>query len=303
MPRPTEPPPLEYFADKRPPAGQAELRLQLGSLALHLYDLPAAALSPLKERFAPYAGEKTDRSHVLEVAGYRDTDVVHYIEPPAKPELNPVRIRVEGGSVRYLGYRLAGWFDPHAGHGEILLSEGDYEPAERAIENYIRSAVAWMAVEAGGALVHAASAVHQDRGYLFFGPSGAGKSTLSAGNLRARVVSDDLSLILPGAGGRLELVGSPFRGTYEGGAPVVGRFPLAAGFRLIQADVAEVCDVPRTRVLGELIGNLPFVADSFASRPDLFRNVTEAFGQIPLRHLRFARNDDGYWDAIEAAGL
>ena len=303
MSRPTEPPSLEYFSVKRPSAGEAELRLHLGSLVLHLHGLPVEALSPLIDRFAPYAGEGSNCDPVLDVSGYLDSEVVHYIEPPPKPELNPVRIRVEGGSIRYLGYRLAGWFDTNAGRGEILLSDGNYEPAERAIENYIRAAVAWMAAELGGALVHAASAVHQGRGYLFFGPSGAGKSTLSAGNRRARIVSDDLSLVLPGTNGKLELVGSPFRGTYEGGEPVVGRFPLAAGFRLIQAEGAEVCEVLRTRVLGELIGNLPFVADSFASRPDLFRRVTEAFAGIPLRHLRFARDDDSYWDAIEAAGL
>jgi len=166
----------------------------------------------------------------------------------------------------------------------------------------VRAAVAWQAASRGGALVHAASAVHRGGGYLFFGPSGAGKSTLSAANRRARVVSDDLSLVLPGAEGSLELVGSPFRGTYEGGEPVEGRFPLRAGFRLIQADEPAVTEVSRPRVLGELVGNLPFVAEEFKSRPDLFRRVTEAFQAVPLRHLAFAK-DERYWDAIEAAGL
>ena len=115
------------------------------------------------------------------------------------------------------------------------------------------------------------------------------------------MVSDDLSLVLPDGNGGLELVGSPFRGTYEEGDPVVGRFPVAAGFRLIQAPQAEVRRVRRVRALAELVGNLPFVAEAFASRPDLFDRLQRAFDALPLAHLHF-RKDDSYWDAIRSAG-
>ena len=104
--------------------------------------------------------------------------------------------------VRYLGYRLAGWFDTQGGTGEILLAHGSFEPADRAFENYVRAAVAWQSLRRGGALVHAASAVRDGRGYLFFGESGAGKSTLSASTRRATILSDDLSLVLPSADGQ-----------------------------------------------------------------------------------------------------
>jgi hypothetical protein len=172
----------------------------------------------------------------------------------------------------------------------------------RAIENYVRSAVAWQAAERGGALVHSASAVLNGKGYLFYGPSGAGKSTLSACNTRASVLSDDLSLVLPRPGGGLDVAGSPFRGTYTGGPPVRGRFPLVAGFRIVQAPQAEVREVPRVRVLTSLIANLPFVDDAFTVRPDLFERFERTFGALTLRHLHF-RKDDSYWDAIAAAGL
>ena len=139
-------------------------------------------------------------------------------------------------------------------------------------------------------------------GYLFYGESGAGKSTLSACNRRADVVSDDLSLVLPDADGRPELVGSPFRGTYTGGAPVVGRFPLVAGFRIVQAPQAEVRRVDRVRALGELVGNLPFVAEAFADRPDLFEHLERSLANVPLAHLHFCK-DESYWDAIRDAAL
>jgi hypothetical protein len=106
---------------------------------------------------------------------------------------------------------------------------------------------------------------------------------------------------MPDDQGQLMLVGTPFRGTYEEGDPVVAQVPLAAGFRLIQASEAEVRPVNRVRALAELIGNLPFVADSFGNRPDLFQQVEDALASVPLAHLNF-RKDDSYWDAILAAG-
>ena len=143
--------------------------------------------------------------------------------------------------------------------------------------------------------------MHRGRGYLFYGESGAGKSTLSASNRRARIVSDDLSLILPDDDGRLLLVGSPFRGTYTGGEPVVGTFPLKAGFRIVQDDHAEIRSVPRIRALSEFVGNLPFVAEAYSKRPDLFERIENALEKVPLAHLHF-RKDDSYWDAIRDAG-
>jgi hypothetical protein len=85
---------------------------------------------------------------------------------------------------------------------------------------------------------------------------------------------------------------------------VHGRCPLAAGFRLVQAHEGEVevRSVARMRALSELVGNLPFVAEAFGQRPDLFERVERAFRDVPLGHLLF-RKDDSYWDAIERAGL
>jgi hypothetical protein len=296
-----KPLPMSYFAVERPAAGDRAMAIELGPLRVEIGGLDARLETALRERYGPYAAEPEGAGEALRVRlGLEDRE--YFIDPPDEPEFNPVFLESDGGRVRYLGYRLAGWFDASGGEGVMLLARGTYESEVRAFENYVRAAVAWQAASRGGALVHAASAIRNGRGYLFFGESGAGKSTLSASTRRARVVSDDLSLVLPGEGGRLDLVGSPFRGTYEGGEPVVGRFPLAAGFRIIQDTGAAVREAPRVRCLAELVGNLPFVAEEFARRPDLFERVERAFAEVPLAHLHF-RKDDSYWDAIDRSGL
>ena len=296
------PPPIEFFTEKRPAAGTEgfALGLDLVSLAIEGLDAPLAAM--LRERYGPYADDASrTRSAALRIRFAREA-CDYFIEPPDAAEFNPIWLACDGTRIRYVGHQLAGWFDTSAGAGEVLLSRGVYEPELRALENYIRCAVAWSAAERGGALIHAASAVKDGKGYVFYGESGAGKSTLSEMSSRGRVVSDDLSLVLPRAGGGLDLVGSPFRGTYEGGDPVVGRFPLAAGFRIVKAERAEVREARRVIAFGQLVGNLTFVAEAFRERPDLFASIEAAFASVPLFHLHF-RKDDSYWDAIDAAGL
>lgn len=292
---------MSFFAAARPAGGTDAVCLDLADLTISLGGLESALARRLLERYAPYARSSAADGRALHVrVGLEDRE--YFIEPPAVPEVNPVLLACDGTRVRYLGYELAGWFDASGGEGQILLTRGRYEPDIRAFENYIRAAVAWQAASRGGALVHAASAVYKDKGFLFYGPSGAGKSTLSACNTRAAVVSDDLSLLLPRGDGGLDLVGSPFRGTYTGGAPVVGRYPLVRGYRIVKDVTADVRTVPRVRVFAELIANLPFVADAFPSRPDLFERFERTFAALPLAHLHF-RKDDSYWDAIEAAGF
>jgi hypothetical protein len=296
-----EAPPKEFFAARRPAAGNHAVAIVLGPVRVELHGLDDARARLLLDRYAPYATPASDESQGLRVrVGLEDRE--YYLDPPAGPEFTAVFVTHDPPSaVRYLSYKVAGWLDVATLRGELLLARGTWEPDLRSFENYVRVAVAWLAAARGGALVHAASAVWNDRAYLFYGQSGAGKSTLAAANRRGRIVSDDLSLVLP-RDGALDLVGSPFRGTYEGGEPVVGSFPLAAGFRLVQAEEAEVRPVPRVRGFAELVGNLPFVAEAYHRDPALLESVERAFARVPLAHLHF-RPDDSYWDAIARAGL
>jgi hypothetical protein len=273
----------------------------LSTLRIEIEGLHASLAEALRARYGPYGDDGAPQGDAALRIRLAREEREYFIEPADGPEFNPIWLAVDDRQVRYLGYQVAGWFDTTSRNGEILLARGTFEPELRAIENYLRCAVAWCAAERGGALVHAASAVRDGKAYLFYGESGAGKSTLSAVGRRGRVVSDDLSLLLPRPGGGLDLIGSPFRGTYEGGEPVVGRFPLAAGFRIVQDVHAEVRSVPRAIAFGQLVGNLTFVAEAFRERPDLFASVEAAFAAVPLGHLHFAKNDS-YWDAIAAAG-
>src|SRR5262245_51052255 len=237
--RPTQPPPMEFLLSDLPRAGEASVGIELGPIGISIEGCDPLLAEELRTRYGPYARDLDPSRVRLRFEVVRDENE-YFIDPPPRPEVNPVYVALDGDRIRFLGYRLAAFFDTGPGAGRIVLASGTYEPAVRAIENCLRASTAWQAFGLGGAFVHGASAVLRGRGFLFYGASGAGKSTLSACNRRAAVVSDDLSLVLPDEGGRLMLVGTPFRGTYTGGPPVLGSFPLAAGFRLVKAAKAEV---------------------------------------------------------------
>jgi hypothetical protein len=291
---------MEFFETERAPAGDLRFAIALGPLRIELDGLDAPLLSAIEERWGPWRAPGMERGRGLRIRVAREARD-YFIAPPEATETHPVLLACDGDRVRLVSYRAAGWFDTDDGEGRLLLSDGEFESRALAMENYIRAAVGWQSLSRGGALVHSSSAVLDGRGYLFYGESGAGKSTLVSVNTRARVLSDELSLVMPDDGGVLHVVGTPFR-TDTALAPVVGAFPLAAGFRLVKADVAKVCSVPRSVAMAELVGSLPFVAEFFSRRSDLFERLEQSFSGLPLARLNF-RKDDSYWDAIADAGL
>jgi hypothetical protein len=192
---------------------------------------------------------------------------------------------------------LAAWFDVLRRTGQVALARGTFDPAPRALENFLRCATAWLAYQSGGFLLHGASIVRSGRCYVFYGPSGAGKSTLAAMSRQGRVLSDDLTPILPGADG-LEAIGSPFRGTYRIGEPVVGRFPIA-GFYRLRKDARTEVKRGDAFCFADLLGNLPWVVDQLPKFPQLADQVHAATRSARFFYLHF-RKDEDFWPAVDA---
>ncbi|HET9482077.1 MAG TPA: hypothetical protein VFP98_10005 [Candidatus Polarisedimenticolia bacterium] len=307
-------PPGEAFfveAGRAAPLGTGAARIELPGLTIGFSGMSDAWHQAFLARYGPYARDGAASGGGLKLS-YQAVgrDLAHFIEPPPAGviEYNPVFVEVTprpGGlarwSARACTYEIAASFDCAGGAGRVVFSRGTFDPRERSVENIVRVSAAWLAISHGGALMHSASIVRDARAYLFFGQSGAGKSTLSASSRRGQVVSDDLTLMLPGRSG-LEVVGAPFRGTYEGGDPVHGRFPVAAAFRLRKAapgEGAAVLPLKRSIAMAEAIANLPFVVDQLHAGEELFEAAETLFGPIPIHALRFRKGDDSWWDAIE----
>jgi len=314
------PPDAAWFAGLWKPLGYRSAALDLPGLSIRFDGMDEAWCRSFLARYGGYARDATtDRgAFTLTLSASRDLKgpADYFIDPPApgRVEYNPVFVDVdeEGADhwrVRACTYRLAATFSTAGGRGLAVFAKGpdtSIDPTERAVENVVRVATAWLALARGGLLMHAASVVRDGRAWLFFGQSGSGKSTLSASSRRGQVVSDDLTLLLPGADGQPMVVGAPFRGTYTGGEPTTGMHPVAAAFRLRKAGPAEAAAVeplPASSAMPDAIANLPFVVDHLAAHPRLFERIERVLGAMPMRALRFRKEDDSWWDAIDRAGL
>ncbi|MBI3449196.1 MAG: hypothetical protein HY049_09805 [Acidobacteria bacterium] len=294
-------PPSRAHIDALAPRGDLSLAIDLAGLSLLFHGLDAALHGDVSRRFAAYVADPTLVSSPLRVEVHRDA-VEHYVEPErGKPEgYYRLRIVPDRELIRLVTYSMAGWIDLASLTAGLSFGTGTFDPAERAFENFCRVAVACLAVRRGGFFIHGASIERHGRAYIFFGKSASGKSTLAKMNTEGRVISDDLTLVVPEPSGELSVAGSPFRGTYEGGKPVTGLFPLAAMFRLVQDETTFVERRPRVQTMAEVVANLPFVNESLNQRPDLFDALDESLKRVPIFFLHFRKEPD-FWGAVDGA--
>ena len=294
---PARPLPQADFPPDRRPAGPGSIRLDIQELSVRLDGLPADLEAAMRPAYGPYVTDRETTAPLLRVEVLRD-DRDYFIEPRFHKEWEVYRVLTEhdGAVFRLMSYRFAAWYDVTRGLGQLLLAQGDLDPAPRAMENFLRSAFAWLAMERGGFLLHGASIVRDGRCHVFYGPSGAGKSTLSAMSRQGRVISDDLTPMLRTERG-LEALGSPFRGTYRVGDPVVGRFPVAAFYRL-RKDARTFVRPGNAGCFADLLGNLPWVVDQLPRHPEFADRAHAAVAQVPFFSLHFEKDVD-FWPAID----
>ena len=297
-PAPVAPPPVEAFRAWTRPAGPRTARIDISGIAVEFEGLPEALADRMSVVYAPYLGRPTGEGRPLSVRMY--VAPLEYFIPPPDPtgaaEVYRMYTALQDGVFGTVSYRLASWIDVARREGTLALASGEADPAPRALENFLRSAVAWLAIDTGGFFLHGASIVRSGRGYLFYGPSGSGKSTLVALSTEGEVISDDLTLVLRRPEG-LVVAGGPFRGTYTHGTPVVGTHPLA-GFYRLRKDTRTVVRPDDGGCFADLLGNLPFVVDQMPRYPHLIDGVRALVEGCSFRYLHF-RKDENFWPVID----
>jgi len=293
------PPSRGAFGAWTRPAGSRAARVDVSGIAVEFEGLPDALADRMAAAYARYIGPPTGEGRPMRVRVY-ETPVDYFVPPGITDrvwETYRMHTALEDGVFRTASYRLASWIDVARREGALALGTGELDPAPRALENFLRSTVAWLAIDDGGFFLHGASIVRGGRAYLFYGPSGAGKSTLAAMNTEGDVISDDLTLVLK-RGDALVASGGPFRGTYTQGAPVVGTFRVAGFYRLRKDSLTEVRP-DDGGCFADLVGNLPFVVDQLPRHPHVLDRVRSQVEGERFRYLHF-RKDEDFWKAIDA---
>jgi hypothetical protein len=282
--------------------GTRSLRLSLPALELQLSGLSAAQRTALAASYPDFVDVTAD-SPCEENVECRAYPLAQAPDLPLSAlsrdgQYAPRKTRLPGGAgIALTGADFEARFglEPPLAFAELGVFEEGKLAGELVIQNFLRILVAHQALRRGGAVLHSAGLVFEGQAYVFPGYSNAGKTTLArkAHARGARVLSDDINLVLPNEGG-YEAHAVPFTGEFgrtfdrrEGKAS----YPLAGIVLLEQGDRLETT-VPNPAVaVARLLACCPFVNTDEEESAILFEILTALAAQVPVISLRCRRDD------------
>jgi hypothetical protein len=273
----------------------APLILDLGGWSYRFRGMDAILRRDLETRYEAFLAPDQPEAFEVDVLDGKAEQFIPVPESAARTA-HPLSLFWEGPDLLLRSYGFTGWISPGEGRGQIALARGGFEKPVWCVENFLRAGLAWRALEEGGMLFHAASLIRRDLAFLFLGASGSGKSTLASIAREGRVVSDDLTLVRKMPEG-YRVAGTPFRGTYAGGLPVKGLFPIAGVYRILKAERERVDECPAREALAILLASCPFVVDHLATRPEILDRLGAFQASHPLAYLHFTLQGD-FWSVL-----
>jgi hypothetical protein len=171
------------------------------------------------------------------------------------------------------------------------------------VENFLRFFAAHRALQQRGLVLHSAGLVFDGQAYIFPGRSNTGKTTLTRKAYKhgARVLSDDINLLLPGKEG-YQAHAVPFTGEFgrtldhSGGQDA---YPVAGIILLEQGEDLVTKTVTTADAVATLLTGCPFVNTDAEESSRLFDAVINLVTQVPVTRLVSCR--DANIDDIMAA--
>lgn len=271
-------------------SGQEQQRiiLNIAGIAVAILTEDEQAAERIRDRYAAFLGTSESPRFVITL---KITPGALFITPEPGPWV--IESSYGPDQLTYLSYTERGQVNLQTGEGWLEMA-----PAAH-IENFLRVAYAWLCLQDGGLLLHAAGAIRNGQGYIFFGPSGAGKTTTSRLAARtADVVSDDLVIIRPSSNGGCTLHGVPFKGELSDAPRANQSAPLCGLYRLRQDTSHYLEPMARMKAVAELAAASPFIVREPALGNQLVEVCHRITKIISVQHLHF-RRDDGFWKVID----
>ncbi len=223
-----------------------------------------------------------DGSPVLEI----DVKVAGTPPPPGGMTAKRMTSEYDAGATRFSMAEGSIEIRPD-GTARVRLAPADASRQFYAMTNLIVAAMAVRLPAHGGAVLHAAGAVIDRRGFALVGPAGSGKSTWaeivkSAGGI---FLSDDVIFV---DSRTREILSTPIRGDH----PVLhgpGRWPLSALLLPRHGRAPKLSPVSRMSATVRIAANLPFAAEQLEADPRLGELIQALVSQVPAYELTFAR--------------
>src|SRR5579863_1565546 len=186
-------------------------------------------------------------------------------------------------------------WNPRSGNGRIAQCPNPY-----SIDTVLRITHSLVLAEQGGFLLHAASAIRNNRAFLFAGISGAGKTTMSRlAPPDATVLTDEISYVRRSDainGKTFIAYGTPFAGELARiGANTSA--PLEALYLLVQGPENRIAPISESDAARAIMRHVLFFAEEKDLVAKVFDSVLEFVSRVHVAQLIFTP-DARAWELI-----
>jgi hypothetical protein len=280
-----------------PQQPQTPPRTPCESVTVNIGDIPIL-LRPNDPEFCAtledrYTGFTTahDSPHAAANSNPACTFDIH-LDPTGRAADEDARVTRNGSLWNFRRGDFDATWDPRAGHGEIRQCPNPY-----SIDTVLRITHSLVLAEQGGFLVHAASAIRNNRAFLFAGVSGAGKTTISRlAPPDATLLTDEISYVRRAADKSYTAYGTPFAGELARvGANTSA--PLAALDLLVQGPENRIQPVAPIDAARALMRHILFFAEEKQLVARVFDSVLDFVSRVEVAQLVFTP-DSRAWELI-----
>jgi hypothetical protein len=222
-----------------------------------------------------------------------------HLDPRGRASDEDARVTREVANGASLWHFRRGDFDatwnPQTREGRILQCPNPY-----SIDTVLRITHSLVLAEEGGFLLHAASAIRNNRAFLFAGVSGAGKTTISRlAPPDATVLTDEISYIRRASSQNnhtYTAFGTPFAGELARvGANTSA--PLEALYLLVQGPENRITPISKIDAARAIMRHVLFFAEEKDLVAKVFDSVLEFVSRVHVAQLIFTP-DARAWELI-----
>ena len=183
-------------------------------------------------------------------------------------------------------------WNPRTGRGRITQCPNPY-----SIDTVLRITHSLVLAQQGGFLLHAASAIRNNRAFLFAGVSGVGKTTMSRlAPADATVLTDEISYVRVTPEKDYIAYGTPFAGELARvGANTSA--PLEALYLLVQGPENRIVPIPKIEAARAIMRHVLFFAEEQDLVAKVFDSVLEFVSRVHVAQL-ILTPDARAWEII-----
>jgi hypothetical protein len=276
--------------------GELELALRFADMAFSIRGLNTSQWQTLTRRYASLLTRSDDNDiGMLETWLYRQslpvTDTQRYSKNGIYTPI--VKRHRHSVDIEACGFQAAIVLQPLL-RGTLYAEDGDLLATPVVFENYLRILAAYAILLRGGLLLHSAGFVVDGAAYLFLGRSGAGKTTVTRMALAAgaKILSDDINIVVPASDGGFAAGAVPFAGELgHESLEQSGRYPLKGLYWLEKSPVLGCENIAAAGQLAKLLACCPVVNADPHQLDRILGTGALLLNNTPMRLLRFRRDE------------